>query len=356
MLSIGIVGLPNVGKSTIFNALIKAKKAAAENYPFCTIDPNIGVVEVPDPRLLRVAELERSEKITPAAIQFVDIAGLVAGAHKGEGLGNQFLAHIREVDAIVLVLRYFRDPDIIHVAGKVDPEEDYKTIMIELCMADLQTLGKRIAAEESNIKSGVREATKKLEIYKKLETGLSHESPAKEIIDSLDKNEKDLIKDLNLLTAKPIIPVANISDDQIGQEITLFGKPIIAISAKTESELADLSPDEQKEYLASLGLSESGFDKLIREGYKTLGLITFLTGGPKEARAWTVRFGAKAPEAAGKIHTDFEKKFIACDVISFNDFSRSGGWQKAREQGLVRLEGKDYEIRDGDVIIFKHGQ
>ena len=347
--------MPNVGKSTIFNALVKAKKAAAENYPFCTIDPNVGVVEVPDPRLDKIAELEKSEKITPAAIQFVDIAGLVAGAHKGEGLGNQFLSHIREVDAIALVLRYFLDPNVIHVAGKIDPEEDYKIILIELIMADLQTLSKKIAAEEGLTKSGDKESAKKLEIYKKIEAALNQEKPAKEVVDALDKPERDLIRDLQLLTAKPIIPVANISDDMIGKEILLFGKPIIAISAKTETELAELSGDEQKEFIASIGLTESGFDKLIREGYKILGLITFLTGGPKEARAWTVRAGAKAPEAAGKIHTDFEKKFIAADVIAYDDFVKCGNWVKAREVGLVRLEGKEYIFRDGDVVIFRHG-
>lgn len=344
---IGIVGLPNVGKSTLFNAITKSSVEAA-NYPFATIDPNIGVVAVPDERLAKLAALEKSEKIVPTVIEFVDIAGLVAGAHKGEGLGNKFLASIREVDAILQVVRHFKDDNIIHVSGSVDPSRDVEVIGIELCLADLQTVGKRIEGITREVKSGDREAILKKSALEKYQAVLSEGKIAGSA--SLTEEEQKAVKDLQLLTTKPFLYVANVAED----EIKSFSAPdVIPISAKIESELAQLSDEERGEYLKELGLEESGLDKIIKAAYKTLGLITFITAGPIESKAWTIKQGTKAPQAAGVIHTDFEKGFIKAEVIDWDKLLEAGGYGAAREKGWLRLEGKDYVIKDGDVVHFR---
>lgn len=344
---IGIVGLPNVGKSTLFNAITKSSVEAA-NYPFATIDPNIGVVAVPDERLAKLAALEKSEKIVPTVIEFVDIAGLVAGAHKGEGLGNKFLASIREVDAILQVVRHFKDDNIIHVSGSVDPSRDVEVIGIELCLADLQTVGKRIEGITREVKSGDREAILKKSALEKYQVVLSEGKIAGSAV--LTDEEQKAIKDLQLLTTKPFLYVANVAED----EIKSFSAPdVIPISAKIESELAQLSDEERGEYLKELGLEESGLDKIIKAAYKILGLITFITAGPIESKAWTIKQGTKAPQAAGVIHTDFEKGFIKAEVIDWDKLLEAGGYGAAREKGWLRLEGKDYVIKDGDVVHFR---
>jgi len=358
MLSIGIIGLPNVGKSTIFNALNETAQAESSNYPFCTIEPNVGIVEVPDERLDKLAEIEKSGKIVPAAIKFVDIAGLVKGASKGEGLGNKFLSHIKEVDAIAMVVRCFEDENITHVAGKIDPMEDIKIIELELILADLEQAEKAVARAEKDIKSSDKEAVKRLDVLKKIKEGLEEETPIRSI--GLSGEELDLIKDIQLITKKPIFYIANISEKQIGKVPVEMGmlEDSIMICAKTESDLKQLSSDERREYLESLGVEkiyESPLQQVIKRGYSVLTLISFLTAGPMEARAWTIKKGMRAPQAAGVIHGDFEKKFIAMETVSYEKFLEAGGWLRAREKGFVRMEGKGYEVKDGDVVVFKHG-
>lgn len=344
-LSVGIVGLPNVGKSTLFKALTK-KQVDASNYPFCTIDPNVGVVAVPDDRLDQLSKASNSTKIIPTAIEFVDIAGLVAGAHKGEGLGNKFLANIRNTDAIVQVLRHFTDKDVTHVHGKVDPESDKGTINLELIFADLATVENRLHKNEKLARSNDKEAKELQPILEKLKQGLENEKLAIDVI--MDEEEKILIKELNLLTMKPMIYVLNVDEDNVFQETDY-----IAISAKIEADLSELSKEEAKEYLAELKLESSGLDKLIKKSYETLNLITFFTSGQVETRAWTIKKGSKAPQAAGVIHTDFEKGFIRAEVINWQDFVNCGGEVKAKEKGLIRLEGKEYIMADGDVCHFR---
>lgn len=342
--SIGIVGLPNVGKSTLFKALTK-KQVDASNYPFCTIDPNVGIVAVPDERLEQLAKVSNSAKIVPTAVEFVDIAGIVKDAHKGEGLGNKFLANIRETDAIVQVLRHFKDPNVIHVDGRVNPESDKETINLELIFADLQTIERRVHENDKNVRGNDKDAKKLQPILERLKTGLEEGKLAGEII--TDEEEKILVKPLNLLTAKPMIYVLNVDEDNIFQETDY-----IPISAKIESELADLSAEEARAYLKELSLEQSGLDRLIKKSYEILGLITFFTSGEMESKAWTVKRGSKAPQAAGVIHTDFEKGFIKAEVINWQDFVKNGGESKAREKGLIRLEGKEYIMQDGDVCHF----
>jgi len=343
--SIGIVGLPNVGKSTLFKALTK-KQVDASNYPFCTIDPNVGVVAVPDERLEKLANISNSEKIVPTTIEFVDIAGLVKDAHKGEGLGNKFLANIREVDAIAQVVRKFSDKNVVHVDGKIDPESDKETINLELIFADLQTIDKRREKLIKMAHGQDKEAKKTLEIVDRLKSALENGQLAKEI--ELKPEEEALIKDMNLLTKKPMLYILNVDEDKIFQE-----SDYIPISAKIESEIAELSPAEAHDYLKELGMETSGLDKLIQAAYRLLDLITFFTSGPKESKAWTVKNGSRAPQAAGVIHTDFEKGFIRAEIINWKNFVDVGGEIPAKEKGLIRLEGKEYVIQDGDTVHFR---
>jgi len=359
-LKIGIVGLPNVGKSTIFNALVGAKSAQAANYPFCTIDPNVGVVEVPDERLDKLTELVNPKKTIPAAIEFVDIAGLVAGASKGEGLGNQFLSHIRECDAIAQVVRDFEDSNIIHVYGDINTKRDREVIEAELVLADLQTVEKRLLKAKADTKSGDKEKIKYAELIQKIYDNLGQGKLAKDI--TLNEEEKLSIRDLHLLTMKPHLYIVNISEDKIKsfdrkkyvQMLDIQDESrIIPICARIEEELINFSKEEAMEYLKELGIKETGLNELIRAAYKSLNLITYLTAGPDEVRAWTVRKGALCPEAAGVIHTDFEKGFIKAEVISYEDYMNNGGEQGAKEKGLMRIEGKEYEVKDGDVMYFR---
>ena len=348
-LSIGIVGLPNVGKSTLFNALTK-NKAEASNYPFCTIDPNVGVVKVPDERLEKLAAISKPEKILPTTIEFVDIAGLVKGAHKGEGLGNQFLSHIRECDAICEVVRDFKDNNIIHVDGSIDAKRDRETISLELVMADLESVTKQLAKTSKDAKSRDKELIKRKGILEKIKEQLDQGKAAREM--GLNEEERYLVKGFNLLTIKPIIYVVNTDNASFVQSTGDSAREEIFLNVKQEEEIANLDNEEREEYIRELGLEQSGLEKLIKVSYKLLGLITFLTTGPDETRAWTVRAGAKAPEAAGRIHTDFAKGFIRAEVINWEKFIEAGGEAAAKEKGLVRTEGKDYIIQDGDVCNF----
>ncbi len=362
-MKLGIVGLPNVGKSTLFNSITKAGAESA-NYPFCTIDPNIGVVAVPDERLDKLAALYNSEKITPAVIEFVDIAGLVKGASKGEGLGNQFLANIRECDAIVHVVRCFDDPNVVHVEGGVDPVRDIETIDLELIFADMDTLNKRIS-RTAKAANNSKEAKNELEILKKL-YALLEEGRMASAYEPDDDDEKAFIDSLFLLTGKPVIFAANVGEEDLAddgannryvQEVLRHAEEthngVFVISARIEEEIAGLDDDEKAEYLEALGLKESGLDKLIKASYDLLGLMSFLTAGEKETRAWTIKKGTKAPQAAGKIHSDFERGFIRAEVVNYQVLLDCGSLNAAKEKGLVRSEGKDYVVQDGDTILFR---
>lgn len=359
-LQIGIVGLPNVGKSTLFNALTRTKAAQAANYPFCTIDPNVGVVEVRDERLSKLAEVSKSEKVVPAIIEFVDIAGLVKGASQGEGLGNQFLSHIRNVDAILQVVRGFEDENILHVHGTIDPRRDIEIVQTELIIADLDTVDKRFGNAEKKMRSGDKEAQIELGLLQKLKEHFNHGNLASEVV--YDEKELPVLRELHLLTAKPFLYAINLKEDQLADfnesgyrsKLGLSdNNHLIPISAKLEEELVDLSENEALEFLAQYGLSDSGLNRLIKVAYDTLGLQYYFTSGEKETKAWTIRKGYKAPQAAGVIHTDFEKGFIKADVVQWNDFIEGHGWAGAREKGKVRMEGKEYVMQDGDVVVFK---
>jgi len=355
----GIVGLPNVGKSTLFNALTKAG-IAAENYPFCTIDPNIGIHHAPDPRLQQLAEIAKPEKILPTTIEFVDIAGLVAGASKGEGLGNKFLAHIREVDDIAHVVRCFEDENIVHVSGRINPLADIETINTELALADLDTVEKGMQRADKGTKSGDKDDIKLRELLVRVRKHLNGGQPVRSM--GLSEDEHRLLKPLCLLTDKSLMYIANVNEkgftdnpylDQVEQLALAENSVVVPICAAIEAELADMNAEEKQVFLADMGLEEPGLNRVIRAGYKLLGLQTFFTVGPKEVRAWTVRKGAHAPHAAGVIHTDFEKGFIRAETIAFDDFVRCHGEHGAREAGKLRLEGKDYVVHDGDVMHFR---
>jgi ribosome-binding ATPase len=359
-LKIAIVGLPNVGKSTLFNALTKTKSAEAQNYPFCTIDPNIGIVEVPDQRLDKLATTSGSDKIIPTVIEFVDVAGLVKGASEGEGLGNKFLSHIRECDAIGHVVRVFDDPNIIHVHGAINPREDREVIESELLLSDLQTLEKRLAKAQSETKSGDKEKIAYAKLVDKVNQELLSGTLACHI--DLSEEEKADLRDLHLLTMKPNLYIINVPETELGEDkiakyAEQLGVPnagqIIPICARLEEELGELSTEDAQEYLDELGIEDNGLNHLIQSAYKTLGLITYFTSGPKETHAWTIRKGTLAPQSAGVIHTDFEKGFIKAEVFNWEDFVNAGGESKAKEQGKMRLEGKDYTVNDGDVMHFK---
>ncbi len=356
----GIVGLPNVGKSTLFNALTKAG-IAAENYPFCTIEPNVGIVEVPDARLAGLAAIARPQKVIPATVEFVDIAGLVAGASKGEGLGNQFLANIRETDAIAHVVRCFEDPNVVHVSGRVDPVDDIETIDTELALADLAAVEKQMAKVEKVARSGGdKEAQRTVAVLAKVRAALDQARPARTV--DLYPEEKALLKPFFLLTMKPAMYVANVAEhgftdnpllERVRARAAGEGAPVVAISAALEAQIADLEVEDKALFLADMGMTEPGLDRLIRAAYGLLGLQTYFTAGDKEVRAWTVAVGATAPQAAAVIHTDFERGFIRAEVIAYDDYLRGKGEQGAREAGRMRLEGKDYVVQDGDVVHFR---
>ena len=357
-LQCGIVGLPNVGKSTLFNALTKAG-IAAENYPFCTIEPNVGVVEVPDPRLQQLAEIISPERIVPAIVEFVDIAGLVAGASTGEGLGNKFLAHIRETDATVNVVRCFEDDNVIHVAGKVDPISDIEVIQTELCLADLATVDKALHRHTKTARSGDKDAIKLVALLEKCQAALNENIPVRAL--EFSKEEQPLVKTFSLITAKPAMFVANVAEDgfennpfldRLREYADKQGAPVVAICAKIEAELSEMDDEDKAMFLAEIGQSEPGLDRLIRAAYKLLGLQTYFTAGVKEVRAWTIHVGDTGPQAAGVIHGDFERGFIRAQTIAFDDFIQYKGEQGAKDAGKMRAEGKEYVVKDGDVLNF----
>ena len=360
-MKIGIVGLPNVGKSTLFNSITKAGAECA-NYPFCTIEPNIGVVAVPDERIDKLAEMYKPQKVTKAVVEFVDIAGLVKGASKGEGLGNKFLSHIREVDAICQVVRCFEDSNVIHVDGNVNPLRDIETINLELIFADMETIEKRLEKAKKNLKAD-KKYQAEIDLLEKIKENLEKGIPARAI--DYNEDEQEMLKDMFLLTAKPIIYIANISEDQIEnaenepmvKEVKEYASKehaeVIPLCVKVEEELSGLEEQDKKEMLEALGLEESGLDKLIKKSYDLLGLMSFLTAGEPEVRAWTIKKGTKAPKAAGKIHSDIERGFIKAEIVSYDDLIREGSMLSAKEKGLVRQEGKDYIMQDGDIVLFK---
>jgi len=360
-MEIGIVGLPNVGKSTLFNAITKAGADCA-NYPFCTIEPNVGIVSVPDERIDFLVKIENPQKIIPATIKFVDIAGLVKGASKGEGLGNKFLSHIREVDAILNVVRCFEDNNIVHVEGNIDPVRDVEIITLELILSDIEIIERRIT-KTSKLAKNDKNASFELKILEKIKENLDQGIPVRKI--AFSEEEKDFVNQLMLLTSKPIMYAANISeDDLIAKQENIYVKKlkeyaklenseVIVISAKIEEELSSLNDEEKYSLLGEYGLKEPGLNNIIRHGYSLLGLITFFTAGPKEVHAWTIKKGTKAPQAAGKIHSDFEKGFIKAEVLSYEDLLKAGSYNSAKEMGLLRLEGKDYIIKDGDIVVFR---
>lgn len=361
-LTAGIVGLPNVGKSTLFNAITKAGAESA-NYPFCTIDPNVGIVEVPDERLIKLTEVVKPKKTIPTAFEFTDIAGIVKGANKGEGLGNQFLSHIRQVDAICQVVRCFEDENITHVSGTINPVDDIETINLELLLADLETVNRRYERAEKLARQKDKEAVQEFNVIQKLKDGLEEEIPARAI--ELNEDEALIAKQLHLLTAKPILYVANVGEDEITdvdnneyvQAVRDFANKeqaeVIVVSAKIEEEIAELDQEEKEMFLEELGIEESGLDQLIRASYDLLGFGTYFTAGEQEVRAWTFKKGMKAPQAAGIIHTDFERGFIRAETVSYDDLMVGGSMAQARENGKVRLEGKEYIVQDGDVIHFR---
>ena len=360
-MKIGIVGLPNVGKSTLFNSITKAGAECA-NYPFCTIEPNIGVVAVPDERIDKLAEMYKPQKVTKAVVEFVDIAGLVKGASKGEGLGNKFLSHIREVDAICQVVRCFEDSNVIHVDGNVNPLRDIETINLELIFADMETIEKRLEKAKKNLKAD-KKYQAEIDLLEKIKENLEKGIPARAI--DYNEDEQEMLKDMFLLTAKPIIYIANISEDQIEnaenepmvKEVKEYASKehaeVIPLCVKVEEELSGLEEQDKKEMLEALGLEESGLDKLIKKSYDLLGLMSFITAGEPEVRAWTIKKGTKAPKAAGKIHSDIERGFIKAEIVSYDDLIREGSMLLAKEKGLVRQEGKDYIMQDGDIVLFK---
>ena len=362
MLRAGIVGLPNVGKSTLFNALTSSKNAESANYPFCTIEPNIGVVSVPDDRLWVLKDIVKTNNVIPTAIEFVDIAGLVKGASKGEGLGNQFLHNIREVDAIIQVVRCFDDENTIHVSGKINPIDDVETINTELALADMASIDKQKARILKAVKSGDKDAKIEYELLERIEKLLANASFIN-VDKEFEEEEKNIIKRFQLMTTKPVIYAANVSETDLASGNDYVNKlkayaqahnaEVVIISAKIEQELVDLDKDEAKAYLKELGVQTSGIERMIQSVYKLLKLSTFFTAGEKEVRAWTIKENTKAPQAAGVIHTDFEKGFIKAEIVSYKDFVCANGWNGAKEKGVARLEGKDYQVQDGDVVFFK---